>query len=288
MKKGVLFAILSSLIFSMMNALVKAVSLSIPSTEIVFFRSIIGTLMILALIKHKKVPFSKSGISMLILRGGMGALYMVAYFYTISKIPLIDAIVLVNLSPIFVAILAVFFLKEKVTDKMMLMFPITLTGIFLIIKPFNFTSYSVDALVGVLTALFSAGAAICIRYLTKKHHTYEIIFYFMAVATAVSVPLMWQTFVWPNGMEWFYLCCIGIVSLLAQVFLTKAFTHENAIVVEIVRYIGIVFNAAWGFVFWREYPDFYTVLGGSIIIYACISLSLSKEDALEKRKKQLA
>ncbi|WP_051534169.1 DMT family transporter [Desulfitibacter alkalitolerans] len=276
MTNGVILAILSSLIFSIMNALVKAVSFTIPASEIVFFRSIIGTVIILILIKYSKVKFSREGIPMLSLRGLLGGLYMLAYFYTISKIPLIDAIILVNLSPVFVILLAAFLLKERLSQKAFMILPIVFLGVIFMIKPFNYSTYSVYALAGILAAVLAAGAATSIRYLSKKHHTYEIIFYFMAAATLISVPLMWNCFVVPTTLELFYLVCIGVVSLLAQVFLTKAFTHQSAAVVEVVRYIGIVFNAMWGFLFFAEIPDWLTVIGGTLIVAGCIALSRAK------------
>lgn len=276
MQNGVIMALLSSLVFSIMNALVKAVSLSVPAVEVVFFRSIIGTVIIYYLMRREKVAFSTEGVPALALRGILGALYMITYFYTISKIPLIDTIILVNLSPVFVMIFAAIFLKEKLARRTLLWLPVVFLGAVLTIKPFNFSSYSPDALFGVLSAVFSAGAGIAIRYLSKKHHTYEIIFYFMITATLVSIPLMWQDFVLPDRLELFYLLCIGVVSLLGQVFLTKAFTHENAVVVEVVRYIGIVFNAGWGYLFWAEVPDALTVAGGALIVGACIALSRKK------------
>jgi len=87
---------------------------------------------------------------------------------------------------------------------------------------------------------------------------------------------MWNEFVVPNPTELLCLVCIGVVSLLAQVFLTKAFTHENVVVVEVVRYISIVFNAFWGFAFWFEIPDIYVIIGGGLIVFGCIALSYAK------------
>lgn len=48
------------------------------------------------------------------------------------------------------------------------------------------------------------------------------------------------------------LLAIGVVSLLGQVFLTRAFSHESATIVAMTRYIGIVFNAGWGWLFWSR------------------------------------
>ncbi|MDR6225700.1 DMT family transporter [Desmospora profundinema] len=285
MKNGVVLAILSSLVFSVMNALVKAVSLSIPTAEIVFFRSLIGTMMIYFMMRYSNVTFSSQGVPLLVLRGVFGALYLLAYFYTIAKIPLADASILAHLSPVFVIILSVVLLKEKMTKQTILLVSLVFLGVVLLVKPFHFSTYSIYALIGVLSALFAAGAAITVRYLSDKHHTYEIVFYFLATGTMVSIPLMWNTFVVPTPLESFYLVCIGVVSLLGQVFLTQAFTHENAAVVSVARYIGIVFNALWGFVFWAEVPDIVTILGGICIISACVALSWKKQrPQMEKAK----
>src|SRR4051812_45669655 len=216
---------------------------------------------------------------MLALRGVLGAFYLLAYFYTISKIPLADASLLAHLSPFFAIILAAILLKERIFKKALYLLPLVILGAILLVRPSNYSTYSIYAFFGILSALFAAGAATSIRYLSKKHHSYEIVFYFLATATLVSIPLMWNNFVVPTSVELFYLVCIGVVSLLGQIFLTNAFTHENVVVVEVTRYIGIVFNAMWGFLFWTEVPDTLTILGGILIIMACILLSMKKKKA---------
>lgn len=279
MKNGIMFAMLSSLVFSVMNALVKEVSLTIPSSEVAFFRGIIGTIIIFFIMRSSQVAFSRKGIPMLVLRGVLGALYLIAYFYTISKIPLTDASILAHMSPIFVFALSVLVLKEKMSRGTLIVLPLFILGGLLLVKPFDFSSYSIYALVGVLSAVLAAGAATSIRYLSKKHHTYEIVFYFLAVSTVVAIPFMWSDFVVPTLRDSLYLLAIGVVSLIGQLFLTKAFTHENPVVVEIVRYIGIVYNAMWGFLFWAEIPDALTIAGGALIIAGCILLSRQKKPA---------
>ncbi|WP_305781544.1 EamA family transporter [Paenibacillus sp. EPM92] len=150
---------------------------------------------------------------MLVLRGVLGALYLIAYFYTISKIPLTDASILAHLSPIFVIIMSAIFLKENISGKIALMLPIIFIGALLLVKPFDYSSYSVYAFVGVLSAM------------------------------------------------------------LGQLYLTKAFTHEKAVVVEVTRYIGIVYNAMRGFLFWGEVPGIVTIAGGVLIVAGCMALS---------------
>lgn len=274
---GIIYAIISCFIFSIMNALVKAVATRISSNEIVFFRSIIGMIMILYFMKKEKVSLSKTGISMLALRGCCGAFYMVCYFYAIANMPLVDAVIIINMSPFFTVILSRIFLKEKVSGKVYLLMIVAFIGVMFIINPLKYSTFSVVAILAIMAAVFDAAADICIRYLGQKYHTYEIIFYFMIMATIVSIPLMWNQFAIPNFKELLFLICIGVVSLLAQIFLTKAFTYENAIIVDAVRYIGIVFNAFWGLIFWKETPDGFSIIGIVLIVGSCIRMTRIKK-----------
>ncbi|WP_070965959.1 DMT family transporter [Vibrio sonorensis] len=287
MNNGVVLAIFSALIFSVMNALIKAASLTIPSAEIVFFRSAIGSFLILALMWHSKVSFSTKGIPLLIARGLFGSAYLLAFVFTIAHIPLADAAILVYLSPFFVLVLSSLVLGETLPKKAMLLLPVVLCGVALVVNPFNYDSFNVYALAGVASAFFAAAASITIRHLSKKHHTYEIVFYFLFIAMLVSGYLMKDDFVVPQQIEWVYLIGIGVVSLIGQIFLTKAFTHENAAVVAVIRYIGLAFNILWGVIFWHEIPDWITLLGGAIIVVACITLSWkgqSKQPAESKEQ----
>ncbi|WP_128895255.1 DMT family transporter [Longirhabdus pacifica] len=283
MKNGIILAIASAFTFSIMNVLVKAASETIPVTEIVFFRSLIGTLLVLILMRKYQVAFSKKGIPMLFLRGALGSAYLLAYFYTIAHIPLGDASILAHMSPFFALIFSIVFLKESVSKQVFLWMPLFLVGAVFLLDPSSFDSYTVYALVGVLSAMLAAGAATSIRYLSRTHHKFEIVFYFLATGTVVSIPLMWEGFVNPSWTGWIYLISIGIVSLIGQFVLTSAFTHENVMVVEVVRYIGIFFNVMWGFLFWGEVISLGSLFGGACIIAGSIALSRRKKERTETK-----
>ncbi|MBH5316427.1 DMT family transporter [Paenibacillus sp. GSMTC-2017] len=277
MRNGVQLALLSSLVFSVMNALVKEVSDTIPAAEIAFFRGIIGTLLIVVLMRQSKLTFSRNGIPMLVLRGVLGGLYMLAYFYTIAKMPLTDASILAHLSPFFVIILSALFLKEKISRATWSLLPVVFIGALLLIKPYQYSSYSIYAIAGLLSAFFAAAAGIAIRYLSKSHHAYEIVFYFVATSALVAIPFMWGEFVIPDVREGLYLLLIGLISLFGQLLLTKAFTYSNAVVVQVVSYFGIVMSTIFGYLFWSEVPDLLTIIGGVFIIVGCIALSNRKQ-----------
>ncbi|MCG7407005.1 DMT family transporter [Paenibacillus sp. ACRRX] len=276
MKNGVVLALLSSFVFSVMNALVKEVSFTIPAAEIAFFRGLIGTVLVLVIMHRQRISFSRTGIPMLAVRGLMGGMYMLTFFYTLSHLPLTDASILAQLAPIFVMILSALLLKEQIRGKSALLLLVVLVGAAILIQPNTYASYSVFAIVGLLSAFFSAAASISIRYLSQKHSAYEIVFYFTATSTIVAIPFLTNHFVMPDVRDSVYLLLIGVVSLIGQLFLTKAFTHENAIVVQVISYFGLMLNALFGFLFWEEIPNITTIIGGILIVAGCVGLSMFK------------
>lgn len=273
MKQGIVFAVLASLMFSIMNALVKAIALTIPPAEVAFFRGLIGLGFVYYMMRRKKVRFSTRGIPILILRGLLGGLYVVTHFYTISQISLVDASILINLAPVIAIFLSAVFLKETLSRRTWALLGLAFIGAMLTINPFQFSAYSINALIGLLSAAIAACVAIVLRYLSTRHHAFEIIFYFMAAVTLVPIPMLWDNFIIPTYDEFLYLIILGVIALIGQVFLTRAFSQDSVAVIEVVRYIGIIYNAAWGFLFWKEVPDQNTIIGGLFIIAACTALS---------------
>lgn len=278
LKSGVLLAVLASFTFSVMNALVKEASATLPAAEIVFFRSAIGTLLIYLLMRQAGVALSRQGVPMLLVRGVMGALYLVCYFYAIAHIPLADASILAHMSPFFVILFSALFLGERIPRAVYWLLLVVVLGALMIVKPFSYSSYSVYAVVGLLSAVFAAGA------LGGDPPTERAAPY---LRDRLLLPGGGHPGGHPADVERLrgagdaarvgLLLAIGVVSLLGQVFLTRAFSHESATIVAVTRYIGIVFNAGWGWLFWSEVPDALTIAGGVLIVVACIALSRTKK-----------
>lgn len=281
--KGVVLAILCSFTFSIMNVLVKAVSENISSNQIAFSRGLIGTILILIIMKIRGEKLGKHERPLLITRGLLGGLYMVTYFFAISTMKLGDATILAHMSGLFVVLFSHSILKERLPRNTWIFAIIIFIGAMMIINPFKYSTYSFYAIFGLLSAVLSALATISIRKLakTKEHSSSEIIFYFMAFSTVVAGVLMGKDFVIPSKYDLLLLLIIGTVSLLAQVFLTGALGNANAAIVEIIRYIGIAFNAGWGFVIFRETLPIMSVIGGIIIVAGSVLLSQKKD--LEKK-----
>ncbi len=273
---GALLSLLAAFTFSVMNMMTKEVATRLPSSEIVFFRSLFSALIIIVVMVKGKHSFKGHNVPLLVLRGVLGGVGLLGVFYTIAHIKLADASILLQLNPIFVIIFAAFFLKEMIPRNYFILLILSLIGCGLIIKPGFEGVDSFAATIGVISAIFAAGAYTCVRALGKQNNTYIIVLYFVVTAMIISAPVMAPYYLMPNLKELILLIGVGGSSALAQLFLTKAYRLEKAGIVSIVSYTGIMFHVLWGYLIWGETLDLYSSIGGILIVGSCLLLTLRK------------
>ena len=109
---GILMMIIATICFSLMSAMVKFLN-QLPVMEIIFFRNIPIMLIIPLMLKNKKISFWGNNKPLLLFRCFFGFLSTVGYFYTFKTMTMADAMAIRQLSPFFIIILAIIFLKEK-------------------------------------------------------------------------------------------------------------------------------------------------------------------------------
>jgi drug/metabolite transporter (DMT)-like permease len=72
----------------------------------------------------------------------------------------------------------------------------------------------------------------------------------------------------PNKNQLLLLILLGNIYLIGQLLLTKAFLILPASLVSLYKYNQIIFGVFFGVVFFREIPDFYSIVGASLIIFS--------------------
>jgi len=257
-----------------MSVCVKAVP-GIPLVEKMFFRNFIGLIALLPAVTKSKDLLKVNNKTFMFLRCFFGLVGVALYYYTISMLPLGNAVIINKLSPFFVIILSILFLKEKVTSRQVIAVCIALAGAAFIIKP-RLDLIMLPSLIGLLGA-FSAGAAYTtIKHLSKTDKATTIVFYFCLSSTLVTIPILAVTgFKIPTATELLFLIGIGISALIAQVFMTNGYRHAPASELAIYTYANPVFSFIIGLVIFAEIPDSFTIIGGLLIIAGAIFSHLS-------------
>ncbi len=289
LNEGVKYMLLASLCFAFMGAFAKLASQSLPSLEVVFFRNLAGVVLITIAIAKK--PLSQKGGKPLLLlfRGTMGFLALLSFFYLIAHIPLGDAMTWSKTSPIFTAIFAWLFLKEKMSAKAWLAVFVGFIGIIFITKPTGHMPSKYD-LLGLFSGIGAALAYTSIRELKKYYETRAIVLSFVGVGTvgpivlfllspyinAPELDFLFAEFIVPSGIVWFYVIAMGIIATISQLLMTKAYSATKAGIVGAVSYTNILFSIIVGTLLGDSLPDIITTTGIVLIVLAGIMVAKEK------------
>jgi drug/metabolite transporter (DMT)-like permease len=258
----------ASLFFAIMNVMVKHVS-NIPAVEIVFFRSVVSFVLSYVFLKKQNINVWGSNYKILITRGLAGSIALSFFFITLQYIPLASAITIHYLSPIFTAIIGIYFVKERVHIWQWVFFGISFAGI-LVIQGFDSRVSVGYAALGIAAAFLSGVAYNCIRKLKTSEHPLVIIFYFPLVTLPLSGIYLFFDFVMPVGIDWLWLLLIGLSTQFAQYYMTKSYQSEDLSKVASLNYIGIIYALGFGYVFFNESYNLITYLGMAVVLVGVI------------------
>jgi drug/metabolite transporter (DMT)-like permease len=270
---GARYMLFSALGFALMGACVKLAHLEgIPILEIIAARAVVSVFLSYADIKRKKIPMWGTRKGLLLSRGLAGTFALVCVYYALVNIPYAEATMLQYLNPMFTAILAIIFLGERVQRSTLACIILSFIGLLIIVRPdFLFgqisADYSLLAIVAAIFGAFGSGVAyVLVRKLSVTEDPSVIIIYFPLVALPLSIILLGNDFVMPQGMTWIWLLLVGIFTQVGQIGLTKAMQTETASNATSFAYTQVVFAVLLGWLIFSELPSVWTFIGGGLII----------------------
>ena len=255
--------------FAMANVFVKQIS-HIPVMEVVFFRCLVAAVFCVYGLQKAGASFTGTHKLPLVMRGVFGTLALALFFLTVQNIPLASAMVIQYLSPIFTALIAIFYLKEEVKPVQWIFYAVAFAGVLFIGRVDARVSFLFVGL-GIMSAAGSGAAYNLVRRLRDVEHPLTIILYFQVVgilAGAVSIPFAWKT---PEGWDWPFLLLIGAFSQAGQVFLTNALSREKAASVAIIIYSGLIYGIVIGWLVFGEAQSVWSLLGMALVVAGVVS-----------------
>jgi drug/metabolite transporter (DMT)-like permease len=282
--------LISSFLFAFTAVFAKLLAQTMDSLEIVFFRNILG--LILILLSITKFPLKNNGkhFNLLLFRGTIGFIALLAYFYNIANIGLAEAMTLSKTSPLFTAIFAYIFLKEKIYSFGWIGIFIGLIGI-LFITGFMPQDMSKSDWLGIFSGLGAGLAYTSIRELRKYYDSRSIVLSFVTIGTIGPIVLMLLSeffyikeldfmmgqFTPPKNYDYLYILGLGTSATLSQIFMTKAYMYNKAGLVGVIGYLNIPFAILFGFLFFDDKLNIYIYCGIVLIIISGFLVAKEKK-----------
>ncbi len=265
----------SAFLFAVMAALIKAAARAIPAVEIVFIRNVVHAALFVPAwwwLTDRRI----GSVKLLVQRGVLGLCALEAYAWTLANMPLADAWILQAMNPVFVALLAPWILGEKSQGHVWAALCLGLVGAALVVRP-GFHVGWIPGLVGVFGGLASGLAYMTVRKLGKSEHPLTVVMAFPLVAGPLSLPFALPVWTWPAPIEWAALVGAAIAAAGGQILLTVGLKSTRAAPATTSTYVGFVFAALIGWIWFEENPAWTTVLG-SLAIFCCVALLARRRD----------
>jgi drug/metabolite transporter (DMT)-like permease len=263
--------------FSVHDAMIKSVITALPVTQILFIRSVVIITLCLAIGRAGIIPeLWRSKNRMLILgRGLMTMSAWVMYYSAGRELQLAEMTTLYYFAPVLTTVLAVVFLKERLTLARVGGVSIGFFGVVVAANPGGFT-IGWPVVMVLCAALFWAIAMIFMRTISKSERTVVQVFaqslIQMLVMGAISLPF-WQGM----GIREIAMCiAAGVIGGLGQFTLVEAARAVPASVLGTVEYGALMWSFVLGYLFWGEMPANTVYVGAFLVVAAGLTLALSE------------
>ncbi|MBL79882.1 MAG: EamA family transporter [Nitrosomonadaceae bacterium] len=277
--------LVAGLLFSFMGVFVKLGSVYFSSTELVFYRSIIGFFIICVFVGIKRYSIITVHWKNHFWRGLSGVISLLMFFYCITILPLATAVTLSYTSPLFLTLFTTLILKEHFHWQLAVAVAVGFFGVILILDPSIQEGQWAGGLIGLAAGFLAAVAYLNIKFLGNLGEPdWRIVFYFTLISTIVTgIFMIFETFHDITPFSFLLLLGVGITATLAQLALTRAYRTGKLLIVSALAYSTVLFACIWGILIWSEVLSFMSLMGtGLIVVGGILSMKISIPTRISK------
>ena len=267
-KRGIILFCTAIFLFSLMDVVAKSLVERYDSLMVVWARYASQTFWtILILSPRLRQLLRTKHLGLQLLRSGLLFTATFCFFTSLKSLQLAEAVAIFEVAPLLITALSVWILSERVGYRRWLGVGAGLLGALVIIRP-GTDVFTPAAILPVCAAFCFASYTIATRFLSQDEPPATSFLYTTLIGTVVAsfmLPGFWSV---PSATDAPILATFGILGGAGHYILILAFTATQASVLAPFSYIGLLFSAIWGYLFFREFPDTWTWVGAAIIVGA--------------------
>lgn len=278
-RRGALWMIGAATGFTLNTALVKALGAAdFHPFQLAFLRTGIAFLALVPLVWRAGPGLLYSRRPGLhLLRGIFGGAAVVSGFTGLTLIPLADFTALSFTTPLFIILLAVLLLGERVRWRRWSATAVGFIGVLVMLRPsggsFEPGMFNGGALCALGMAFGIAVASSLVKRLPPEESALSLLFWFSFSATLLIAPLAVFTWRAPSFEEWLWLIVMGVLGAGAQFLIIRAYKVGEATFVAPFDYSKLLLAGVIGYLAFDELPDFWMLAGAAIIVGATLYIA---------------
>ncbi len=279
---GVVWMIITGLCFVAVTASVKMVGDAVPAAQAAFLRYALGAIFLLPMIPAVRAArFTPRLWKLSWLRGVAHAFGVICWFYAMARIPIAEVTAMNYLNPIYVTVLAVFFLGERISTHRALAIALALAGAMVILRP-GFRVLDPGHIAMLFTAGFFAVGYLVTKILADEVPAAVVVFLLSVVVPLVLAPITYFVWVPVGWTELGWLFVTAVFATAGHYTMTLAFRAAPLTVTQPVTFLQLVWATSLGALVFGEGVDVFVILGGAMII-AAVSYIAWREAVLRRQ-----
>ena len=261
-----LLMVLSVSLFTGSHGFVRGVGKTLHPYEIAFFTSLFSFAFYLPwLVRARFRPMWTSRFRIHFIRAFFNAGAVGAWYTALTLTPLADATALALTSPLFMTLGAIIFLGERARLRRWIALGFGLAGALVIVRP-GFATVSVGFLFVILSIVLGSGSRLIAKHLTQWESAGTIGAWVALLQIPITLAMAVYFWRWPDPLQWVLLASLGLFVGGAHFTMTAAYSRSEVSALEPLNFVRLIIAAAIGFFVFSELPDFWTWIGGAIVI----------------------
>ena len=198
-------------------------------------------------------------------RGAVGVLGFYLFYGALAQIPMVDAMLLRQSAPLTVPLVVWAWNRERIPGSAWLPLSIGFAGVLIILRP-SPEGLSWWHAAGFISALCLSISMVATHKLATSEPASRILLYYFLLSLACVAPFSTGDFAGLRWQEWAAMLYIGVAIYFTLGLYTRAYAMAPAHAIAPVNYFAVVMGAFWGWVFWGQIPDAWSILGSALVI----------------------
>jgi drug/metabolite transporter (DMT)-like permease len=288
--RGITFVLIALILFTGIDTCAKWLVLAgMPAMVVVFTRYAVHAAMVTAL----ALPSRPSDLVMTrrpwleVARGLALLASTVCNFIAVQYLPLTLTAAIFFTAPLWICILSIPMLGEKVGIRRWAAIIIGLTGGFIATRPWS-ADFHWAVFVSLGTAIATGLYSILTRQLAGVDSTTTQQFYSSALATLAIAPIALLHWEWPQApIDWALFGLIGVLGWSGHQFMTIAHRYAPASALAPFLYVQMVFLTASSWLIFYQPPDAWMLTGSAIVLASGLYVWLRERHLAKLGRTQL-
>lgn len=270
----------ASFLFATMGVCVKFASAHYHPGEIVFYRGLVGALMLGGLARWRGSSLRTPVPAMHFWRSAVGVASLVLWFYAIGGLPLATAMTLNYMSSVWMALFliggSVMMGSARVDGRLVAAVLVGFVGVALVLRPTIDDRQLWYGLAGLLSGMLAALAYLQVTALGRAGEPEaRIVFYFsLGGMAAGAVTMLWTGASAHVAFAPLWLVAVGVLATAAQMLMTRAYAIGRALSNASLQYLGIAYAFVYGVLLFGDPVTLSALAGMALIVAAGLGATL--------------